>query len=273
VVYGIDFTSAPSKRKPITCARAYLDENCLTVEALDAWQTWGGFEALLQRPGPWIAGLDFPFGLPQKFIRNIGWPPPWADYVRHIESIGKTDFEAALNDYRLGRAAGDREHLRATDRPVGAISPQKLYGVPVAKMLFAGAPRLLNASVDVWPLRIGANDATVIEAYPGYLVRRLCGRISYKHDQPISDAVERQENRQRILSKLKPSKLIHAWGRLKVVIEKDVRERCTNDHRGDCLDAVLSAVHAAMFALNPVDPTSLPQDATVTEGWIPTIDT
>jgi len=273
VVYGIDFTSAPSKRKPITCARAHLKESCLTIEALDAWPALGGFEAFLQRPGTWIAGLDFPFGLPDKFIRNIGWPPSWSDCVRHIETIEKTGFEAALNDYRVGRPAGDREHLRKTDRLVGAVSPQKLYGVPVAKMLFAGAPRLLNARVNVWPLRIGANNATVIEAYPGYLVRQLCGRITYKHDQPVSDAVERQASRRSIVRELELSNGIPGLSGLQAVIDKDVRNRCIDDHRGDCLDAVLAAIHAAIFAMNSVDPTSLPKEATVTEGWIPTVDT
>ncbi len=271
LIYGVDFTSAPSKRKPITCAQARLQTGCLTIQTLDIWSQWEEFDAFLHRSGKWIAGFDFPFGLPDRFIRNIGWPTAWADYIDHIQTLGKRGFEYALNEYRLGRAAGDREHLRATDRLVGAISPQKLYGVPVAKMLFAGTARLLGAPVDVWPLRMKRYDATAIEVYPGYLVRRLCGRIPYKHDQPVNNADERGSNRRRILHEVTQSKLISGNG-LKVCIDDAIAQQCIDDHRGDCLDAVLAAIHAATFALNPIDTAALPQEAVITEGWIPTID-
>ena len=271
LVYGVDFTSAPSKRKPITCASARLQAGYLNIETLDTWSRWEEFDAFLRRPDKWVAGFDFPFGLPDKFIRNIGWPTAWADYIHHIQTLGKRGFEEALNEYRMGRAAGDREHLRTTDRWVGAISPQKLYGVPVAKMLFAGTPRLLTAPVNVWPLRAKHYDATAIEVYPGYLVRRLCGRIPYKHDQPVKNADERQSNRKRILHKV-ASNFITGDG-LKVRIDDAITQRCVDDQRGDSLDAVLAAIHAATFAMNPVDTTALPQEAVVTEGWIPTVDT
>ncbi len=272
LVYGLDFTSAPSKRKPITCAQARLQAGCLTIETLVAWSGWEEFDAFLHRSGKWIAGFDFPFGLPDKFIRNIGWPTAWADYIHHIQTLGKRGFEDALDEYRMGRAAGDREHLRATDRLAGAISPQKLYGVPVAKMLFAGTPRLLGAPVNLWPLRMKRYNATAIEVYPGYLVRRLCGRISYKHDQPVNNADERRSNRRRILHEVTQSKIISGYG-LQVRIDDVITQQCIDDHRGDCLDAVLAAIHAATFALNPVDTAALPQEVFVTEGWIPTVDT
>jgi hypothetical protein len=31
------------------------------------WSDFSGFEEMLQRPGPWIAGIDFPFGQSRKF--------------------------------------------------------------------------------------------------------------------------------------------------------------------------------------------------------------
>jgi len=272
VVYGVDFTSVPSKRKPITCACTRLQAGCLTIETLDTWSRWEEFDAFLRRPGEWVAGHDFPFGLPDKFICNIGWPTAWADYIDHIRSLGKRRFEDALNEYREGRAAGDREHLRSTDRSVGAISPQKLYGVPVAKMLFAGTLRLSTAPVNVWPLRTKQFDATAIEIYPGHLVRRLCGRMSYKHDQPVKNADERQSNRRRILREVTKSRFKLNYS-LKVCIDNAITQRCVDDHRGNCLDAVLAAIHAATFTMNPVDASALPQEAVVTEGWIPTVDT
>ncbi|CRI64710.1 conserved hypothetical protein [Thiocapsa sp. KS1] len=73
-IYGIDFTSRPSPRKPITCLECCLDGLRLVAGELTEWRDFEGFEATLQRPGPWIAGIDFPFGQSRTFIRNIGWP-------------------------------------------------------------------------------------------------------------------------------------------------------------------------------------------------------
>ena len=61
-VYGIDFTSRPSRRKPLTCIECEFDGATLRAGPQLAWRDFGEFEAALRRPGPWIAGIDFPFG-------------------------------------------------------------------------------------------------------------------------------------------------------------------------------------------------------------------
>src|SRR5690606_35219217 len=91
-------------------------------------------------------------------------------------------FRKALDDYRMSRTLGDREHRRATDVACGSISPQKLYGTPVALMFFEGANRLRQAGVTIPGLVEGAADRIVVEAYPGVLARRILGRRSYKND-------------------------------------------------------------------------------------------
>jgi hypothetical protein len=54
----------------------------------------------LQRPGLWIADIDFPFGQARRFIETIGWPRSWptmfamhglsrgADSVKSLTPIG-----------------------------------------------------------------------------------------------------------------------------------------------------------------------------------------
>ncbi|WP_042778198.1 hypothetical protein [Sinorhizobium fredii] len=80
-VLGIDFTSAPRRRKPITCVDCELKDDLLIVRSLIEWADFDGFEGALQEPGPWIAGIDLPFGQASRFIETIGWPKCWADYV------------------------------------------------------------------------------------------------------------------------------------------------------------------------------------------------
>ena len=67
-IYGVDFTSAPCKGKPITVACAAANKNSLYVDEIERLETFPAFEAFLRRPGPWIAGFDFPFGLARQSI-------------------------------------------------------------------------------------------------------------------------------------------------------------------------------------------------------------
>lgn len=73
-IYGIDFTSRPTRRKPITCLECRLDGGVLSAGTLESLKSFDAFEDILQRPGPWIAGIDFPFGQPRKLIETLGWP-------------------------------------------------------------------------------------------------------------------------------------------------------------------------------------------------------
>ena len=148
-IYGIDFTSAPKRNKPITCLECRLESNKLEAGELIEWRDFEGFEVALRRTGPWIAGIDFPFGQSRKFIENIGWPDTWQGYVAHVGSLGRKGFRSVLDGYRANRPAGDKEHRRTTDTKAGSKSPQKLYGTPVGLMFFEGAPRLLKAGVTI----------------------------------------------------------------------------------------------------------------------------
>ena len=119
-IYGIDFTSSPGPKKPIICRHCRLDGDVLHALTPSAWSGFDGFEAALVQPGPWIAGIDFPFGLPRRFVADVGWPLAWRDYVRYAESLGKEGFEAVLETYRKTQPAGEKEHRRGTDVLAGS---------------------------------------------------------------------------------------------------------------------------------------------------------
>jgi hypothetical protein len=72
-VFGLDFTSAPTRRKPITVAACLLSGCCLQVQECAALVTFADFEGMLARPGPWIGACDFPFGQPLKLLQNLNW--------------------------------------------------------------------------------------------------------------------------------------------------------------------------------------------------------
>lgn len=194
-VFGIDFTSTPKRRKPLTCLHCTFDGSLLRAGELEEWPDFSRFEQALRRPGPWISGIDFPFGQSRKFVETIGWPAYWRGYVSHASSLGRNGFREALNAYRQSRPVSDKEHRRKTDVAAGSISPQKLYGVPVGLMFFEGAPRLARSDVTVPKLQDGDPRRIAVEAYPGVLERQIIGRRSYKQDTKSKQTSAQREAR------------------------------------------------------------------------------
>ncbi|MBR9766092.1 MAG: DUF429 domain-containing protein [Rhodobacteraceae bacterium] len=261
-VIGIDFTSRPSRRKPITALSCSLEEGTLTAGELEWWPGFAAFEEMLAAPGPWIAGIDFPFGQACRFIDTIGWPQNWADYVRHARSLGRDGFRRTLDAYRAERPAGDKEHRRATDRAAGSISPQKLFGVPVGLMFFEGAPRLLRSGVTVPHLHDGARDRIVVEAYPGVVARRLIGRRSYKNDTRRKQTLDQFLARKALFDELV------ARGPELYGLAIDADPSLCDDPGADQLDALLCAVQAAWSWGRRGDAYGAPRCPDAREGWI-----
>jgi hypothetical protein len=247
-IYGVDFTCAPRRAKPITAACADLKNNELRVEQIEKLQTFAEFEALLARPGPWIGGFDFPFSLPREL-------------VRHCAAMPRQDFRQALDAYRNTRPVGRRYAHRATDLPAGSSSPMKLVNPPVALMFHEGAPRILAAGVHVPALFEGDSSRVALEAYPGLLVRKQLGiRDSYKSDTRSERTPARAAARRRIVQALRAGRPLG----VKVKATIDLVE----DGSGDTLDAVICAVHQPSAAAQPRY--GLPVRVPRAEGWIVT---
>ena len=213
-----------------------------------AWTEFARLEELLARPGPWIAGIDFPFGLPRRFVDDVEWPLAWQQYVLHAESLGKKRFEAVLEDYKRARPDGQKEPRRRTDELAGALSPLKLHFQPVAKMFFQGAPSLVASGVAVPGLQEGDCNRVVVEAYPGVLTRSVA-KVAYKHDDPKEQTDEHHDARCRILKALTSGDLKARYG-IAVVADVAKCAELVEDPKGDRLDALLCAVQAAWAWLN-----------------------
>ena len=262
-VYGIDFTSKPSPKKPITGLACELDNDVLQAKTFLTWNTFEDFENMLRQPGPWIAGIDFPFGQSRRFIENIGWPRDWGQYVRHAASLGKEKFIEELEDYKRNRPDGDKEHKRQTDTLAGSISPQKLYGVPVAKMFFEGAPRLVEAGVTVPGLQAGDPQRIVVEAYPGVLARALIGKRGYKNDLKRKQSQTQQAARQDIFFALTNGAAKARFG-----VDIQASPTLVDDPTGDALDTLLCAIQAAWTWTLRQGNFGMPENMDPLEGWI-----
>ena len=266
-VYGLDFTSRPSRSKAIPCARCQLDGDRLVVDYLQRLESLDAFGAFLDSPGPWIAGIDFPFGQPRSLVENLNWPNSWAGYVAHVAGLSREGFRGVLEDYKRDRTKGDREHLRLVDHLTGAQSPSKLYGVPVALMFYEGAPRLLRSAVSVIPVRPNADDRIVVEAYPAVVARALVGKERYKPTERGDVQAVARGVRDRIVQKLSDGSLFARY-RLRVDLSENLDQVCIDDAEGDSLDAVLAAVQAAWSWVRRDGSYGVPQDCDLVEGWI-----
>ncbi len=262
-VYGIDFTSRPRRAKPITCLECVLEAGTLRTGELFAWQDFAAFEAALRRPGPWIAGIDFPFGHARRFIETIGWPSTWSGYVAHAHALGRAGFRSELDAYRAKRPSGDKEHRRATDRLAGSLSPQKLYGTPVGLMFFEGAPRLAAADVTIPVLQQRNPERVVVEAYPGVLARALIGKRPYKQDTKAKQTEDQTAARRELLNKINDGAAKDLFG-----FHVNAPAELADDPSGDRLDALLCAIQAGWSWTRRNTGFGLPTHVDPLEGWI-----
>ena len=305
-IYGLDFTSAPSRKKPLTCAVCELTHNSLKLNACLKLSSFAEFEAFLRWDGPWLAALDFPFGQPRKLITSLGWHVldkfgiplegsiraplrsptkdlnalhcvalrgatgvynTWEGHVAMIASMGKKPFEEALLCYCASRPVGDKHALRRTDVRAGARSPMMLHRVPVAKMFFQGAPRLLASGVSILPCRPMNDNRKVIEGYPALVARRWIGKCSYKSDDRARQTADKVVARQRILAGLRSPQLLDSYG-CRLEMTEAQADSFVQDATGDELDALLCAVQAAWAYSQRDNGYGIPADCERVEGWI-----
>jgi hypothetical protein len=262
-VLGVDFTSAPARRKPITCAWGERDaRGALAIERVVACTSFGDFERELAAPCPWVGGFDFPFGLPRELVEHLGWPTDWAGLIRHYAALEREAIRQQFKAFCDARPAGGKFAHRACDRPANSSPSMKWVNPPVAWMLHAGAPRLLDAGVTVAGLHAG-DERIALEAYPALVARSIIGNASYKSDAKGKQTDERTERRRDIVAALKASR--HAGG-MKLRFACGLPEQLIEDAQAELLDAVLAAVQAAWAAQQPNY--GLPDALDPVEGWI-----
>lgn len=235
----------------------------LRVDRLEALPHLEQFDALLQRAGPWVGGFDFPFGLPRELVIAQRWPTEWTALIRHFCAQPRAVLREQLLAFCAARPTGSKFVHRMTDRPAGSSPSMKWVNPPVAWMLHAGAPRLLEAGVDIPGLRRGDGNRVALEAYPGMLARGIT-RASYKSDDRAKQDAVREATRRDIVKALVAGR--HPLG-LKVRFAHGLRGLVETEPRGDWLDAVLCAVQAA-WAVSQGPGYGLPKEIDPVEGWI-----
>lgn len=264
---GCDFSSAPSRRKPIVLALGQEQRGRVVlqgIETLDSLAAWGNW---LAQPRPWVGGFDLPFGLPRELVETLGWPRDWAACMDHYAALTREQIRDQFAAFCDVRPAGGKFAHRATDRPAGSSPSMKWVNPPVAFMLHAGVPLLRAAGVTLPGLCAGDPQRVALEAYPGMLARELIGARSYKSDDRAKHTPERLIARKDLLQALEDGR--SRLG-LRLKLTHAQRDRLADDGSGDALDAVLCLMQAAWAAHQGAPRYGLPERIDPLEGWIVT---
>ena len=260
---GIDFTSRPTRRKPITVALGHVQKSVVRLDRIEAHADNAGFAAWLHTPGPWLGVFDLPFGLPRELVLALGWPTDWLALMRHYASLSREQIRATFAAFCNARPAGAKFAHRATDEPAGSSPSMKWVNPPVAYMLHAGVPLLIDAGLHLPGLHRGDTSRVALEGYPGLLARELLGARSYKSDERAKQTPERFIARKDLLDALEQGR---TRLRLRIRLSHAQRDALAADASGDKLDAVLCLMQAAWASTQRNH--GLPADVDPLEGWI-----
>ncbi len=275
-VIGVDFSSAPNARKPITVAVGVLTatdgisryqlEEVRELESLEA------FDAFLAEPAGWLGGFDLPFGQPRELIEHEGWPTDWERFVRFYCRQPKDSLRAVFRAWCNARPPGAKFAWRKADKPAGSSPAMRWTNPPVAWMTHAGIERMLEAGL-VFPAHRhpsarpsrSRSARIALEAYPAFTARLAC-RGSYKSDTPAAWTPERMANRKQILKEICRGT---AGLSIRLAASRGQQQQLLEDGRGDLLDAVICSLQAAHAATQKSY--GLPRDLDPLEGWIASV--
>jgi hypothetical protein len=277
VLVGCDFSSSPTKRKQIVLAFGDLTSGRVRLTRIERLGSLQAFSDWLCQPRNWLGAFDLPFGLPRELVETLGWPLEWKACIQHYASLSREDIRTLFAGFCAARPVGAKFAHRATDRLAGSSPSMKWVNPPVAYMLHAGVPLLLDAGVHLPSLHAGnALDVdaagqprrVALEAYPGLLAREILGQRSYKSDDKAKQTVDRLIARKDLVTALEMG---HSRLGLRLKLSHAQRDALVDDASGDALDAALCLVQAAWSYQQHLDGApryGLPPEVDPLEGWI-----
>jgi hypothetical protein len=271
-IIGVDFTSRPTRIKPITIAVGTLDKKSATLNLHDILHCadMANFHATLTDLTPWVGAFDLPFGLPRDFIVEQGWlihgqQTTWRDVTDVVLTQTRAELVVRCKAYCDARPAGQKFAHRQVDKLAGSSPSMKWVNPPVLYMLHAGLPVLLALDCDFPALNNQGNRGRVaIEAYPGFIARQIT-RESYKSDDKQKQTVAREDARRSLVAALiKPN----AATNITLKVSRTLKQQMIADASGDSLDAAICALQAAMGEQHGAPLYGMPTDVDPIEGWI-----
>jgi Protein of unknown function (DUF429) len=266
-IIGCDFSSSPSRQKPIVLALGSAKDGRVQLLKLEQVISLDAFEQWLTQPQSWLGVFDLPFGLPRELVETLQWPLTWVHLITHYAGLSRDDIRATFAAFCNARPVRGKFAHRAADKPAGSSPSMKWVNPPVAFMLHAGVPRLLAAGVHLPGLHNGDTTRVALEGYPGLLAREVLGSRSYKSDDKAKQTAERLIARKDLITALE---LGQTRLKMRLKLSHAQRDMLIGDAKGDSLDAVLCLMQAAWAQERGAPHYGLPAGVDPLEGWIVT---
>ena len=89
MLVGCDFSSRPTRKKPIVLAVGAATKGRVQLLMLERLESPQAFEAWLAQPAAWVGAFDLPFGLPRELETQLGWPLGWEACMHHYASLSR----------------------------------------------------------------------------------------------------------------------------------------------------------------------------------------
>ena len=253
-IIGVDFSGARLDRNTWITQGRLSDEGALRLDSAQRIPRAELYDLLLDIPTPAVAALDFPFGVPAAFVSCLAAArgPAAGDTLSDMPDLWDTvapmslnHFIAARNTFVAARGepkrAGDLKYHRESYSPLHNVNPNMLpmtwHGIQLLHRWHQEHPRRWH----VPPLPAVAPSSEVVillELMPGALLRALA--LPFKGYKRGRDSAHRR------------TQILDNFGEASGVALPNldsVRDDClAND---DCLDSVVAAVGAAMWAQHP----------------------
>jgi hypothetical protein len=237
--YGVDFTSSPSKRKPlvISVCREHADksgEKKLALNEFILLETLTDFEQWIGELTDSVVGIDAPFGYPPEFRDALGLIGDWTAQAHQIEALGLERILSFADDFRRLRPAGQKEPLRSADRVTESVSSMKMFNPPIGRMAARLIPILARTQASIWPVRLATSSTTIFEIYCTPFVRTVIGWKSYKN--PSRNVTNSHQSKAELRAKV--------LGKLPILVSDVDKAKVLDDGLGDFLDALIGAYEA-----------------------------
>lgn len=215
---------------------------------------------LLSYDGPVVAGLDFPFSLPEAIVVEDDWHEFLEAFPTHFSGAG--DFQETCHDRSQLQTDGERKEIkrRCDDRFGGLCA----YNRFIYRLTYFGVqdllrPLVLSEQVTVWPFSNETRSAetTLVETYPAATLQQRLGVDSETYKDENDDPAFRREVTESILGRESVS----------YAGEPDeLFDLIRSDSKADAFDSLVAAF--STFKWHADGGADTPGDVPRVEGWI-----
>ena len=240
-IFGINFNHSPSPKKPITIAICdFKVSQGLSVTKVVPLSSLKEFNEFLKQKGPWFAGVNFPLGQPNLFVKRMNLPDKWSSYAKDINRWKLEGFENKVKQFKSKLPKGTKEPLRLTDTMAGAESPLKSSQHHLPQKFFEGIHCLLKAGVYILPCNPKNDKRVVLETFPDLVAQRFA-----VHNLGAKVKNVDFENLHKDVIKGLETPEFEQDFKFKIFLDDNLKLKCVEESNGAILNAILISTQVA----------------------------